>query len=81
MFCFSLSFQIQETPMTSSVSSLENATIVRAWTFFFPEMNSNALKAASKMPAVLGSVSILIQICVNCFQVVEALKTLYAQIA
>jgi hypothetical protein len=33
------------------------------------------------MPTALGSVSILIQICVNCFQSAEAPRTPFAQIA
>ncbi len=44
-------------------------------------MNSNALKAASKMAIVHGSVSFLIQIFVKPSQAVETLKTPYAQIA
>jgi hypothetical protein len=42
MFFISFEFQIQETAMTSNVSSLESAPTVRAWTFYLLKMSSNA---------------------------------------
>jgi hypothetical protein len=52
--------------MTSNVSSLVSAAMAQDWTFFPQKMNSNALKAASNLPTVPGSVFILIPQLVIC---------------
>ena len=81
MFFISFEFQIQETAMTSNVSSPESAPTVRAWTFCLLKMSSNAQKAARKIKIVPGSASFLIQIYANCFQAAKASKTPSAPIA
>ncbi len=81
MFFISFEFQIQETAMTSNVSSPESAPTVRAWTFCLLKMSSNAQKAASKIAIVPGSVSFLIQIFVKPFQAAKTLTKPHAQIA
>ncbi len=67
--------------MTSNASSLESAPTVRAWTFCFLKMSSNAQKAARKITIVPGSASLLIQNYANCFQAEKASKTPSAPIA